>query len=270
MSEPSASLPMYNLPEMRPVNAAFWDALRGLLEEAGLRDLPAGLSFERPPVPERIGPKVLFSQTCGYPLETIYRGQAIRLGAPCYDAVGCDGPTHCGLFIVPAASPAKMLADLKGSTFLLNSRHSNSGMNLPRRALAELAAGKPFFARVIETGSQPGNLDRIARGEADATAADCVTYAFWSRHRPELARGTRVLAQTPPSPAIPFVTAAATPPETVALLRGALDRLAHEPRFAALRAGLLLKDIVAVPDQRYRALLEYERAAAALGYPVLV
>ena len=26
----SASLPMYNLPEMRPVNAQFWEALRGL------------------------------------------------------------------------------------------------------------------------------------------------------------------------------------------------------------------------------------------------
>ena len=37
---PTASLPMYNLPEMRAVNARFWEALRGLLLEAGLRDLP--------------------------------------------------------------------------------------------------------------------------------------------------------------------------------------------------------------------------------------
>jgi hypothetical protein len=116
-SLPSASLPMYNLPEMRPLNAAFWEALRGLLEEAGVDDLPAALTFERPPVPERIGPEVLFSQTCGYPLETVYRGQAIRLGAPCYDAAGCDGPTHCGLFIVPANSRAQTVGDLKGGTF---------------------------------------------------------------------------------------------------------------------------------------------------------
>ena len=77
---PTASLPMYNLPEMRAVNARFWEALRGLLLEAGLRDLPEGLSYERPPVPDRIGPEVLFSQTCGYPLETIFAGQAVRLG----------------------------------------------------------------------------------------------------------------------------------------------------------------------------------------------
>jgi ABC-type phosphate/phosphonate transport system substrate-binding protein len=220
-------------------------------------------------VPNAICADVLFSQTCGYPLETIFRGQAIRLGTPCYDAPGCDGPTHCGLFVVPARSPARSLRDLAGGVFLLNSQHSNSGMNLPRRALAEIAAGAAFFGRVIETGSQPGNLDRIARGEADATAVDCVTYAFWRRHRPEAAARTAVLAHTPPSPAIPFVTSATTPPRTIEILRNALRRLAREPEFGALRAELLIHDIVDVPDERYRAVLDYEAEAATLGYPSL-
>lgn len=272
MSDPTvdraASLPMYNLPEMRQVNADFWAALRGLLDEAGLA-APAELAFDRPPVPERIGDEVLFSQVCGYPLETIFRGQAIRLGTPCYDAEGCDGPSHSGVFVVPLDSRAGDLRDLAGSVFLLNSRHSNSGMNLPRRALAEIAGGHAVFARVIETGSQPGNLDRIARGEGDVTAVDCVTYAFWRRHRPEAASRTRILARTPPSPAIPFVTAAAMPAATVEILRQALRRLAREPRFAAARAGLMIRDIVEVPAERYRALLDYESEAARLGYKAL-
>ena len=37
---PFASLPMYNFPEMRSANAQFWGALRGLLLEAGLSDVP--------------------------------------------------------------------------------------------------------------------------------------------------------------------------------------------------------------------------------------
>ena len=114
-------------------------------------------------------------------------------------------------------SPAQSVRDVKSGVFLLNSRHSNSGMNLPRRALAEIAGGRPFFSQVIETGSQPGNLDRIARGEADATAVDCVTYAFWRQYRPAAAERVRVVAQTPPSPAIPFVTSADTPAATVGL-----------------------------------------------------
>jgi ABC-type phosphate/phosphonate transport system substrate-binding protein len=79
---------------------------------------------------------------------------------------------------VPAGSTARELRDLRGGVLLFNNRHSNSGMNLPRRALADIAGGRAFFSRVIETGSHPGNLDRIARGEADATAVDNVTYAF--------------------------------------------------------------------------------------------
>ena len=265
----TASLPMYNLPEMRAVNARFWEALRGLLAESGLRDFPESLTFDRLPVPERIGPGVLFSQTCGYPLETIFAGQAIRLGTPCYAVPGCDGPTHCGFFIVPAALPARELRDLRGGVFLFNNRHSNSGMNLPRRALANIADRRPFFAKVIETGSHPGNLDRIARGQADATAVDNVTYAFWCRYRPEAARRVRILAPTPPSPAIPFVTSVATPPETIQILREALRVLAHDGRYEPVRAGLLLTDIVDLPDIAYRRLLDYEREAGELDYPAL-
>ena len=92
----TASLPMYNLPEMRAVNARFWEALGGLLVEAGLREVPESLTFDRLPVPERIGPEVLFSQTCGYPLETIFSAQAVRLGTPCYAVPGCDGRPIAG------------------------------------------------------------------------------------------------------------------------------------------------------------------------------
>lgn len=260
---------MYNLPEMREVNARFWETLRGLLVEAGLGKVPESLTFDQMPVPERIDPDILFSQTCGYPLETIFSGQANRLGTPCYAVPGCDGPTHCGLFIAPAGSAARELPDLRGGIFLFNNRHSNSGMNLPRRALADIADGRPFFSKVVETGSHPGNLDRIARGEADATAVDNVTYAFWRHYRPEAARHVRVLARTPASPAIPFVTSVATPPATVAILREALIRLGHEPRAAAARAGLWITGIVDVPAAAYRRLLEYEREAAELGYPEL-
>jgi ABC-type phosphate/phosphonate transport system substrate-binding protein len=266
----TASLPMYNFPEMREVNARFWEALRGLLLEAGLGDVPEALTFERRPVPDRLETHMLFSQTCGYPLETVFAGQAIRLGAPVYDVPGCDGPTHRAFFVVRNESPAQSLADLKGSVFLLNSPVSNSGMNLPRRALAEIAGGKPFFGKVIETGGHPASLERLLRGEGDAASIDCVTFAFWRKYRPEAAARVRILAETPPSPSIPFVTSVATPPAIVAELHDALHRLGSEPRYEAARAGLMIAGIEDVPDAAYRGLLDYEREAAELGYPELV
>jgi ABC-type phosphate/phosphonate transport system substrate-binding protein len=261
---------MYNFPEMRAANARFWEALRGLLIEDGLRDVPETLTFERRPVPERLEPAMLFSQTCGYPLETVFKGQAVRLGAPVYAVPGCDGPTHCAFFLVRRDSPTASLADLKGGVFLLNSPVSNSGMNLPRRALAEIAGGKAFFGKVIETGGHPASLERLLRGEGDAASIDCVTYAFWRQYRPAEAARVRILAQTPPSPAIPFVTSVATPRATVEILRSALRTLGAEPRYAAVRAGLMIAGIEDVPDAAYRGLLDYEREAAELGYPQLV
>ena len=194
------SLPMYNFPEMRAANAAFWGAMRVELDRLGVGDVPPALDFERKPVPTEIERDTLFTQVCGYPLQTIYRGQTTLLGAPVYDAPYCEGATHAGIFIVHRDSAFERLADLKGCRFVYNSRHSNSGMNLPRRALAELAGGAPYFGSIAETHSQPGNIERIARREADATCVDNVTYAFFCRHRPQLADLTRVLAMARPSP----------------------------------------------------------------------
>jgi ABC-type phosphate/phosphonate transport system substrate-binding protein len=261
---------MYNLPEMRTANARFWAALRGLLLEAGLEDVPESLTVERRPVPERLEPELLFSQTCGYPLETVFKGQAIRLGAPVYDTPGCEGATHRAFFVVPEASPAHGLADLRGGVFLLNSPVSNSGMNLPRRALAEIAGGQKFFGEIIVTGGHPASLERLLHGEGDVASIDCVTYAFWRQHRPDAARRLRIIAETPSSPAIPFVTSVATPADTVEVLRAALRILLTEPRYAAVRQGLMIAGIEDVPDNAYRGLLDYEREAAELGYPQLV
>ena len=181
---PQASLPMYNLPEMQAENAAFWLAIRTEAERLGVMGLPPALDFARKPVPARIEPDTVFTQVCGWPLQTIYAGQAKVLGVPAYDAAHCAGPTHAGVFVVRRDAPFRSVADLRGCDFVFNSIHSNSGMNLPRRVIAELAGGRPFFGSIVETHSQPINLERVARGEADATCVDCVTYAFFARHRP--------------------------------------------------------------------------------------
>jgi ABC-type phosphate/phosphonate transport system substrate-binding protein len=263
------SLPMYNLPEMRGLNAAFWAALRTEFVRRGLEDVPKDLDFERKPVPSSIEPDTLFTQVCGYPLQTIYRGQAIMLGAPVYEAEHCAGATHAGVFVVHRDSPFQGIADLAGCRFAYNSRHSNSGMNLPRRSLAAIARGKPFFSSIIETHSQPGNIERVARGEVDASCVDCVTYAFFRRHRPELGNLTRIVAATSPTPSIPFVTSSRTPEDLVMLLREALFAVARSEEWASARTGLMLCDVVPADPASYEVQLRYEQEAKSLGYPEL-
>ncbi|MET0443802.1 MAG: phosphate ABC transporter substrate-binding protein, partial [Pseudorhodoplanes sp.] len=112
-----ASLPMYNLTEMQPANRAFWQALSGLLAKEDLPGLPAELAFTRLPVPDAIGTDVVFTQTCGYPLQTIYRGQHELIGVPTYDAPGCGEATHCAFILVRDDSSFRSLSDLRGSVF---------------------------------------------------------------------------------------------------------------------------------------------------------
>ncbi len=264
------SLPMYNLPEMKSDNRALWGAMRVELSRLGLDDLSDDLDFTRRPVPAEIETDTLFTQVCGYPLQTIYRRQATLLGAPVYADKYCKGATHCGVFIVGAKSRFKQLEELRGCRFAYNSRHSNSGMNLPRRAIAEIAGGKPFFGAIAETHSHPGNIERVALDEIDATCVDNVTYAFVMRHLPALARATRVLATTPRSPSIPFVTTSRAPADLKEALRKALFQVARAEEWAGVRAGLLLQDIVPITNESpYEDLLRYETEARALGYPEL-
>ena len=264
-----ASLPMYNLPEMRADNAAFWTAIRTEAERLGVSGLPEELDFARESVPDEIEADTVFTQVCGWPLQTIYSGQATVLGVPAYDVPYCAGPTHAGIFIVHRDSGFAGVAGLRGHDFVFNNVHSNSGMNLPRRVIADLSEGPPFFRSIVETHSHPGNLERIARGEADATCVDCVTYAFFARHRPALAGQLRVLAATPSTPAIPFVTAAATDPSTKAALAEALRRVGAAPEWEKARAGLMLLDILPATVADYEIPCRYAAEAVALGYPDL-
>src|SRR4051812_33274615 len=117
MSPLTASLPMYNLPEMRAANAAFWKALSDALVREGCAGLPEELVFSRPPVPDAIGAGTIFSQTCGYPLLNIFPGQYHMLGIPTYDAPGCGEGTHCAFILVRKDSPFRALEDLRGAAF---------------------------------------------------------------------------------------------------------------------------------------------------------
>jgi ABC-type phosphate/phosphonate transport system substrate-binding protein len=269
MTELTASLPMYNLPETATRNAAFWKALSEEIKAGGLATPPVELSFSRPAVPDAIGKEVLFSQTCGYPLQTRYRGQFALLGVPTYDFPGCGAATHRAFIIVRRDSGYKAVEDLRGSKFALNSRHSNSGMNLPRIMLARRRITAPFFGSVIETGSHTESIRQVAAGNLDAASIDCVTYGFFSECCPDKVSALRVLDESPESPAIPFVTSIATPPDQIETLRSALLRLANDPSRKPVLRGLWIRTITAVDPAVYGRVMAYEREAADLGYPEL-
>src|SRR5579871_4250160 len=147
-----ASLPMYNPAEAPGASAALWRGIARHFRRAGIEDVPDVL-LDRPPVPDHwFSDELLFSQTCGYPLTHALKGKVRLVATPCYEADGCEDASYCSFVIVPADSPARSLADLRGKRVAFNTPDSQSGMNALRALVAPLAGGKRFFGDVIETG----------------------------------------------------------------------------------------------------------------------
>jgi ABC-type phosphate/phosphonate transport system substrate-binding protein len=246
------SFPIYDLPELRDANAALLDALNGLLREEDVDP-------SRPSI----------TQICGYPLRTLHRGRYSVLGIPCYGVPGCDGPVHRAFIVVRSSSAAAAVRDLRGSNFAVNSPHSNTGMNLPRRLFASVADGKRFFSRVIVTGSHRASMEAVRSGDADAAAIDCVTFGLHAEYEPAAIRGLRILTHTEPSPSIPFVTSCSTGEGTVEALRRALVNFSTRADFAPVRQALRITGIAVSNEAVYDVLLDYHAEAVALGYPHL-
>jgi ABC-type phosphate/phosphonate transport system substrate-binding protein len=261
------SLPMYFLPEIAPANAAFWEELRLRLGRKGIGGSDLAFDHGRRPVPDGIGPEVLFTQICGYPLFKRYRDQGRMLASPCYNFPGCDGPTHRAYFMVRADDSAKSLEDLRGRIFGCNSLLSNSGMNLPRLSLARIAGGKPFFSSVVMTGGHPASLDRLLDHTVDLCSIDNVTWGFFKKFRPKSAAQFRILDETVSSPSLPFVTSSATSEAEAAIITEALSEIFDDAQTVQLRKTLELAGVATPDGPAYERLAVYEREAAELGYP---
>ena len=265
-----ASLPMYDLPELRSATDALWTAIAARLARAGIDDVPAALSRGGDPDAVWTDPALLLAQTCGYPLVTTLRNRVTLVATPRYAAAGCDGTAYRSAIVVRAGDPAACLADLRGRRCAMNDAGSNSGMNLLRAAIAPLAEGGPaFFAEIVVTGAHAVSIEAVARDAADLAAIDCVTWAHLRHHRPTVTAALRVLAWSAPSPGLPLITSRHTGEHTRQALLRALDEVAHDPALAKIRAALLLDGFERLPLEAYEAVLELERDASAAGYPTL-
>ena len=264
-----ASLPMYDLPEVRKWTDRLWDAIAEELREGGVAGVPDALErpSDRHDAWRREG--LLFSQTCGYPAATALRDVLRVVATPHYAAPGCEGPRYSSVVVAREASRVSALEELRGAVCAFNSRDSQSGYNALRAAIAPIARDGRFFARTVETGAHAASMEAVRCGRADVCAVDCVTWALHARHRPSALSGLAVVGRTAQVPGLPFVTAAGVSDATLESVRSALGRVFDRADLAATREALLVRGVSILPIDAYEPLLAMERAAAASGYPRL-
>jgi phosphonate transport system substrate-binding protein len=102
-------------------------------------------------------------------------------------------------FIVPAASPAKSLADLKGKTFTFGAASSTSGHLMPRYFLLQQGINPDKdFQTVAYSGAHDATVAFVASGRAEAGVLNAsVMDKLVESGNPNAAK-VRVLATTPP------------------------------------------------------------------------
>jgi ABC-type phosphate/phosphonate transport system substrate-binding protein len=261
-----ASLPMYDLPELRAATDAWWQGLARAFGREGIANVPDALDRRASYQEIWTSPDLLLSQTCGYPLKHALSGRVTLVATPCYAAEGCEAASYCSVVIVGADNPVGAIGDLRGARCAINGPDSQSGCNALRALVAPLAERGRFFGIVAVSGGHAASIALVAAGEADVAAVDCVTHALLSRHRPAALAGTRVLCRTPSAPGLPCITREGAEDDLLQRLRAGLARAMADPQLAAARDALLLADAAVLPLAAYDRITELEDAATAAGY----
>ncbi len=128
-------------------------------------------------------------------------------------------------FSSPADGRAVLpLERLRGARFAFNGPDSMSGLIALSRDLEAAGEGIGIFSQRIETGAHRASLRAVAAGEADVAAIDCRSWMLARRFEPA-ARALEVVGWTARRKGLPYITARATPPATVAVLREILRAL---------------------------------------------
>ena len=212
-----------------------------------------------------LSPRLLFTQTCGYPLMTLLRGKVRLIGRTVYELPHSRDGNHCSLLVVREDDPRHALSGFFDSHGLVNSADSNSGMNLLRHALAPLQRGGRFFSAIRFTGGHRDSLLALREGRGDLAAIDSVTWDYLARDHSEEVAGLRILDRSAPGPSLPFIGPAHLDEAGARRIREALNLALRE--LPEVAATLAICELLPATEADYQVLLDYRDEASHLGLP---
>ena len=251
-----------------PQQSAWRQLFDRFLDISGEDPAQVTLGFEHDPALLR-QPGLWFGHTCGYPLMTRLRGHVMPFCVPLFDVPGTEGRMYSSRIIVGIDADIQSLEHCRGRVCAMNNPDSNSGMNVLRHALADMAAGQPVFSRVITTGGHLASLAAVADGSADVAAIDCVSYQLIADSQPSLVDRVRVIGNTVKTCGLPLVVAqSSSSAADTAAISHCLNR-ALASADDTVRQILHLTGFAEVTLDDYASILEVEQYAVERGYPEL-
>jgi ABC-type phosphate/phosphonate transport system substrate-binding protein len=253
-SELIASMPWYDLPDIKHATDQFWLVVSNHLRRNGIPGVPSTLDRSTPISQQWRNPRLLLTQACGYNVVNDCAGWLRVLATPCFTAPGCTPGHYRSLILVREDDSIEKLADLRGKVCALNSVSSHSGSNSLLRLIAPFRVDGGFFGSLKVTGAHVNSVRAIKAKEADVAAIDCVTFELLKRHRPDTLDGLRTIATTEEAPAPPYVTRRTADRDLVERISSALSAAFEDPAGKSAREDMLLGGIVQLSLETYDAL----------------
>ena len=242
-----ASLPMYERAENRAAHDRFWDAIQTSLGYGPKSLTRHGHSWDIWRAPD-----LLLSQTCSLPYRAALHEVLDIVATPVHE-LPCEAGFYYSVLVVRAADRRDTVEAFSGAPVAVNGTDSQSGWAALPPALRS--------ATTVLTGGH-ASAHAVAEARADIAALDAVTWAMLQRWD-EIASTLRVLATTPPTPALPFVTAKGN---DVAAIRDALGN-AVDGLSATDRDALGIAGLTDISAAAYMALPLPPEACQTVGNP---
>ena len=158
-----ASLGMYDRAETAAANDRFWALIRDALRAKGLaapEDLVRGEGAYWAAWQD---PKLVLSQTCGFPFRARLHDKVTLVATPDYGLEGCPPGYYASVFVA-RAEDGRCLPEFRQARFAYNEALSQSGWAAPQNHAATMGF---HFATLVETGSHRGSALAVAEGRAD-------------------------------------------------------------------------------------------------------
>ena len=237
-----ASLPMYDHPELKAAQVAYWTAIHQTLQNEGIESPPKldangiGLDFWQ-------DPSLVFSQTCGLPYRKYLHDKVNLVGTPDFSIEGCPEGYYRSYFIVRRSETQTDLNSYLHRTFAYNEKDSQSGY---AAAWNHLKPQKVWFHDFLETGSHIESARNVALMKADIASIDALIWRLIERYE-DFACELRLLEKTAPTPGLPYITSLGIDNKVVqAAVINALHGLD-----ADVRQILGIRNIVSISKARY-------------------
>jgi hypothetical protein len=247
-----AALSAFDLSFLRPAQDTFWQLVRSALAERGVVDTPAKLTR---PIDERrlwTHPAIVLGQLDAYRFAQVFPTTLVAIAAPHYACDRCDGPCYRALVVVRDADDIRAWTGLEECTAAVEGLDHLGSWRLFKAWVQGVVDPAAFFGRVVISGGSVESLSLVRSGAADYAVLDCVSWQLVREHLPSVARGLRVLAETDPGLAPPFVCSAARGDRERHAIYDAIEAVVHSREASGVCHRLRLKSVEPA------ALLAYE------------